>query len=84
LWGAWDAQSHQAHTLRFVLVDERGEQLSVLTPHLSFGEKEREGLIATSTNLLSTPRLHVRVFDDTQSDSPLLGEFGVAQRDALR
>ena len=64
LWGEWDAQSHQAHTLRFVLVSEAGEQLTVLTPHLLFGEKEREGLIATSTNLLSTPRLSALRFSD--------------------
>jgi hypothetical protein len=78
LWGAWDARGQKAHVLRFVLVDDSGQQLATLTSHLSFGEKEREGLVATTTNLPSTRSLRVRVFDDTHREQPTtLGEFVV-------
>jgi len=78
LWGAWDAHAKKSHALQFIFVDESGQQLATLTPQLSFGEREREGLVATTTNLPSARRLRVRVFDDSNREKPTpLGEFSV-------
>jgi hypothetical protein len=63
--------------MRFVLVSDSGEQLATFTTRCSFGEREGEGLLAT-TDLPSLRRLRVRVFDDTHREQPtLLGEFTV-------
>lgn len=70
LWGEWDARGQQSRILRFVVLGAAGEQLVAFTPHMSFGESKREGLIATLTNFPSTRQLRVGVFDTTNPDQP--------------
>ena len=80
LWGTWDARGRQSRALRFVLTDDSGAP-SNLTAHLSFGGEEREGLIAITTNLPASRRLHVQVFDDSQREQPkMIGKFVLKNR----